>query len=204
MRPVLVIVAAYLLGSIPFGYLIVRALAGADVRETGSGGTGATNVSRRVGKAAGAITLLLDLAKGVAAVALARWLLTSDYGVNWFVAGAAVAVIVGHCFPVWLRFRGGKGVATGIGVFLSLAPLAVIFAGGLFLLVVRLTRYVSLGSIIAAATIPVLVWLQNEFVRPVVGFPYVISVAITGAFLIVLMHRANIARLIRGTENRFR
>jgi glycerol-3-phosphate acyltransferase PlsY len=203
MRPVLVIVAAYLLGSIPFGYLIVRAVAGADVRETGSGGTGATNVSRRVGKAAGAITLLLDLAKGVAAVALARWLLTSDYGVNWFVAGAAVAVIVGHCFPVWLRFRGGKGVATGIGVFLSLAPLAVVFAGVLFLLVVRLTRYVSLGSIIAAATIPVLVWLQNGFVRPVVGFPYVISVAIAGALLIVLMHRANIARLIRGTENKF-
>jgi len=204
MRLVLVIVAAYLLGSIPFGYLIVRALAGTDVRETGSGGTGATNVSRRVGKAAGAITLLLDLAKGVAAVALAQWLLTSDYGVNWFVAGAAVAVIVGHCFPVWLRFRGGKGVATGIGVFLSLAPLAVVFAGGLFLLVVRLTRYVSLGSIIAAATIPLFVWLQNAFVRPVVGFTYVIAVAIAGALLIILMHRANIARLIRGTENRFR
>ncbi len=204
MRPVLVIVAAYLLGSIPFGYLIVRAVAGADVRETGSGGTGATNVSRRAGKAAGAITLLLDLAKGVAAVALAKWLLTSDYGVNWFVAGAALAVIVGHCFPVWLRFRGGKGVATGVGVFLSLAPLAVVFAGGLFLLVVRLTRYVSLGSIIAAATIPVFVWLQNGFVRPVVGFPYVISAAIADALLIVLMHRANIARLMRGTENKFK
>ena len=204
MRPVLVIVAAYLIGSIPFGYLIVRAVAGADVRETGSGGTGATNVSRRAGKAPGAITLLLDLAKGVAAVALAQWLLTSDYGVNWFVAGAAVAVILGHCFPVWLRFRGGKGVATGIGVFLSLAPLAVVFAGVLFLLVVRLTRYVSLGSIVAATTIPVFVWLQNGFVRPVVGFPYVISVAIAGALLIVLMHRENIARLIRGTENKFK
>jgi acyl phosphate:glycerol-3-phosphate acyltransferase len=204
MRPVLVIVAAYLLGSIPFGYLVVRALAGVDVRETGSGGTGATNVSRRVGKAAGAITLLLDLAKGVAAVALAQWLLTSDYGVNWFVAGAAVAVILGHCFPVWLRFRGGKGVATGIGVFLSLAPLAVVLAGVLFLLVVRLTRYVSLGSIIAAATIPMFVWLQNAFVRPVVAFPCVMSVAIAGALLIVLMHRANIARLIRGTENKFK
>ena len=204
MRTVLVIVATYLLGSIPFGYLIVRAVAGADVRETGSGGTGATNVSRRAGKAAAAITLLLDLAKGVAAVALARWLLTSDYGVNWFVAGAAVAVIVGHCFPVWLHFRGGKGVATGIGVFLSLAPLAVVFAAILFLLTVRLTSYVALGSIIAAATIPVFVWLQNGFVRPVVGFPYVMSVAIAGALLIVLMHRANIARLIRGTENKFK
>src|SRR6266705_5367812 len=98
LRAFLAILAAYAIGSIPFGYLIVRAVAGADVRETGSGGTGATNVSRRAGKAAGAITLLLDLAKGVAAVALAKWLLTSDYGVNWFVAGAALAVIVGHCF----------------------------------------------------------------------------------------------------------
>ena len=204
MRPVLVIVAAYLLGSIPFGYLVVRAVAGADVRETGSGGTGATNVSRSAGKAAGVVTLVLDAAKGAAAVALAQWLLTSDYGVNWFVAGAAVAVILGHCFPVWLRFRGGKGVATDVGVFLSLAPLAVVFAGALFLLVVRLTRYVSLGSIIAAATIPVFVWLQNGFVRPVVGFPYVIVVAIAGALLIILMHRANIARLIRGTENKFK
>jgi glycerol-3-phosphate acyltransferase PlsY len=204
MRPVLVIVAAYLIGSIPFGYLLVRAVAGADVRETGSGGTGATNVSRRAGKAAGVVTLVLDAAKGTAAVALARWLLTSDYGVNWFVVCAAVAVIVGHCFPVWLRFRGGKGVATGVGVFLSLAPLAVVFAGVLFLLIVWLTRYVSLGSIIAAATIPVFIWLQNAFARQVVGFLYVMSAAIAGALLIIFMHRTNIARLIRGTENKFR
>ena len=204
MRPVLVIVAAYLLGSIPFGYLVVRAVAGADVRETGSGGTGATNVSRRAGKAAGVVTLALDVAKGAAAVALAQWLLTSDYGVNWFVAGAAVAVILGHCFPVWLRFRGGKGVATDVGVFLSLAPLVVIFAGVLFLLTVWLTRYVSLGSIVAAATIPVWVWLQDAFASPVSGFPYVMSVAIAGALLIIFMHRTNIGRLIRGTENKFR
>jgi glycerol-3-phosphate acyltransferase PlsY len=204
MRPLLVIVAAYLLGSIPFGYLIVRAVAGADVREGGSGGTGATNVSRRAGKAAGAITLVVDAAKGAAAVALAQLLLTSNYGVNWFVACAAVAVIVGHCFPVWLLFRGGKGVATGVGVFLSLAPLAVIFAGVLFLVTVWWTRYVSLGSIIAAATIPVFIWLQNAFVRPVAGLLYVMWAAIAGAVLIIFMHRANIARLIRGTENKFR
>ena len=115
MRPVLILIAAYLLGSIPFGYLIVRAKEGSDVRETGSGGTGATNVTRRAGKKAGIITLLLDAAKGVAAVLMARWLGTAAFEVNWLVAAAAVLAVIGHCFPVWLGFRGGKGVATGVG-----------------------------------------------------------------------------------------
>jgi glycerol-3-phosphate acyltransferase PlsY len=203
MRPVLVILAAYLLGSIPFGYLIVRSVAGADVRESGSGGTGATNVSRRAGKAAGVVTLLLDAAKGAAAVALARLVLTSNYAVNWFVVVAAVMVIIGHCFPVWLRFRGGKGVATGVGVFITLVPLAVAFSGVLFILIVWLTRYVSLGSIIAAATVPLFVWLQHALIRPVTGFQYVMVIAIAGGLLIIFMHRANIARLIRGTESKF-
>src|SRR6267378_2521205 len=108
MRAMIVVVVAYLLGSIPFGYLIVRLAAGADVRETGSGGTGATNVSRRAGKVAGVLTLLLDAAKGAAAVVLASWLLNTDYVVNWSMAFAAVAPILGHCFPIWLGFRGGK------------------------------------------------------------------------------------------------
>ena len=203
MRPVLAILAAYLLGSIPFGYLIVRSVAGADVRESGSGGTGATNVSRRAGKAAGVVTLLLDAAKGAAALALARLMLTPDHTVNWFVAVAAVTVIIGHCFPVWLRFRGGKGVATGVGVFITFAPLAVAFSGALFLLIVWLTRYVSLGSIIAAITIPLFVWLQDALVRPVAGFQYVMAIAIGGGLLIIFMHRANIGRLIRGTESKF-
>ena len=203
MRSVLVIIAAYLLGSIPFGYLIVRSVAGADVRESGSGGTGATNVSRRAGKAAGVVTLLLDAAKGTAAVALARLVLTSDHAVNWFVVVAAVAVIIGHCFPVWLRFRGGKGVATGVGVFITLVPFAVALSGALFLLIVWLTRYVSLGSIIAAATVPLFVWLQHALVKPVTGFQYVMVIAIAGGLLIIFMHRANIGRLIRGTESKF-
>ena len=203
MRPVLVILAAYLLGSIPFGYLIVRSVAGADVRASGSGGTGATNVSRRAGKTAGVITLLLDAAKGAAAVALARLVLTSNHAVNWFVVVAAVVVIIGHCFPVWLRFRGGKGVATGVGVFISLVPLAVAFSGALFLLIVWLTRYVSLGSIVAAATVPLFVWLQHALVRPVTGFQYVMVIAIAGGLLIIFMHRANVERLIRGTESKF-
>lgn len=202
MRAIVVIAAAYLLGSIPFGYLIVRLTAGADVRETGSGGTGATNVTRRAGKVSGVVTLLLDAAKGTAAVVLASWLLHTDYAVNGPVAGAAVAVIVGHCFPIWLGFRGGKGVATGVGVFLVLAPWALLCAGVIFLLVVSLSRYVSLGSIIATAAFPLLVALQNFFVRPLPGFRYVMCVAVVGGSLIVFMHRANIARLWQGTESK--
>ena len=195
---------AYLLGSIPFGYLIVRLRAGADVRETGSGGTGATNVSRRAGKFAGLLTLLLDAAKGVAAVTLASWLMTPDRSLNWFVAGAALATILGHCFPIWLGFRGGKGVATGAGIFLVLAPPALAFAAVLFLITVWWTCYVSLGSIVATAAFPLLVVLQNAFVRPVVGLQYVMTVAIVGGLLIIFMHRANIVRLFQGTESKIR
>ena len=130
-------------------------------------------------------------------------MLTSDHAVNWFVVVAAVAVIIGHCFPVWLRFRGGKGVATGVGVFITLVPLAVAFSGALFLLIVWLTRYVSLGSMIAAATVPLFVWLQHVLIRRVTGFQYVMVIAIAGVLLIIFMHRANIERLIRGTESKF-
>jgi len=204
MAPFLVIAMAYLMGSIPFGYLVVRASQGADVRETGSGGTGATNVSRKAGKAAGLLTLLLDAAKGTVAVVLARLALTSHNEMNWFVGGAALAAIVGHCFPIWLRFRGGKGVATGVGVFAVLAPLALVLAAAVFVLIVWSVRYVSLGSITAAVGLPFFIALQNRFVRPVAGFQYVITLAIAGGVLILFMHRANIIRLLRGTENKFK
>lgn len=204
MRPVLVLIAAYLLGSIPFGYLIVRAKEGGDVRETGSGGTGATNVSRRAGKLAGIITLLLDAAKGALAVGLARALLTPDFGINWWVAGAAIIAVVGHCFPVWLGFRGGKGVATGVGVFLSLSPLALVCAAVVFILIVWMTRYVSLGSIMAAAAFPLCVWLLSVIGRPSIAFAPLMTAALVGAALIIFMHRANINRLMRGTESKFR
>ncbi len=125
LRLLLVVIIAYLIGSIPFGYLIVRAKGGGDVRDTGSGGTGATNVSRRAGKALGVVTLILDALKGAIAVIIAQLMLKGD-DPTWLPAAAAIAVIVGHVFPVWLRFRGGKGVATGVGVFLMLAPLAVL------------------------------------------------------------------------------
>ena len=204
MRPVLVLVASYLLGSIPFGYLIVRTRTGADVRESGSGGTGATNVSRRAGKVAGVVTLLLDAAKGALAVVIARFIATQDFGVNWWVAAAAVLAVFGHCFPVWLGFRGGKGVATGVGVFLSLYPLAVACAATIFILAVATTRYVSLGSILATAAFPFSLWLLNVYFKPVAQLAPMMTASIAAGALIILMHHANIARLLGGTERKFR
>lgn len=204
MRPVLILVVAYLLGSIPFGYLIVRYMRGADVRATGSGGTGATNVSRRAGKVAGVVTLLFDAMKGALAVVLARSFAGDDFGVNWWVAAATFIAVFGHCFPVWLGFRGGKGVATGIGVFLILAPLAVACAAVVFISVVVATHYVSLGSILAVITFPLFIWLLNIYVTPVTNLSPMMTAAITTGALIILMHHANIGRLMKGTESKFR
>jgi glycerol-3-phosphate acyltransferase PlsY len=198
LRLVLAVIIAYLIGSIPFGYLIVRAKGGGDVRATGSGGTGATNVSRRAGKAAGVFTLILDALKGALAVIVSKSMLHAG-NTDWFVAAAAIAAIVGHIFPIWLRFRGGKGVATGAGVFLALSPFAVVCAGLVFVAVVGLTKYVSLGSMIAAATIPLFAWW---FVEPVVDLRPILTAAVAGALLIVYAHRGNIARIINGTEPR--
>jgi acyl phosphate:glycerol-3-phosphate acyltransferase len=203
MRSVVMIVAGYLLGTIPFGYLIVRAKAGVDVRQTGSGGTGATNVLRRAGKVAGALTLVLDALKGAGAVWLSRRLVGHDQTIGWLVAVAAIAVIIGHIFPLWLGFRGGKGVATGVGVFLCLAPIPLALAAVVFVLVVAATSYVSAGSIISAAAMPFFVWLQNVFIKPVPGSAPVTFVAVGGAVLIIFAHRTNIGRLLQGTENKF-
>ena len=191
MDKILLVVAAYLIGSIPFGYLIVRGRGGGDIRETGSGGTGATNVLRRAGKAAGVLTLLLDAAKGCIAVLIAK----GFSGDDWVIAAAAIAALVGHIFPVWLGFRGGKGVATGVGIFLVLAPIALLCAGVVFVAIVALTRYVSLGSITAAILIPVIVGVQSD------SQPLLIA-AVVGAALIVFAHRGNIQRLVSGTESR--
>ncbi|MCA1567136.1 MAG: glycerol-3-phosphate 1-O-acyltransferase PlsY [Acidobacteria bacterium] len=204
MLPALSIVAAYLVGSIPFGYLIVYARGGGDVRETGSGGTGATNVTRRAGKGAGVLTLVLDAAKGALVALLARWLLAPDFGVNWLVAIASIAVVAGHIFPVWLKFRGGKGVATGLGVFLSLTPAAVALAAPVFLAVVWATRYVSLGSITAAAALPLFIWLLSGAGNPDSIVTPVMAVAVAGGALIIFTHRANIGRLLNGTESKLK
>jgi glycerol-3-phosphate acyltransferase PlsY len=205
MLQALVVALAYLLGSIPFGYLIVRAGGKGDVRETGSGGTGATNVTRRAGKGAGLLTLSLDALKGAAAVLVARLVLTEGFRVDWWVAAAAVAVVAGHVFPVWLGFRGGKGVATGLGVFAVLAPLALLCALPVFVLVVWATRYVSLGSIVTAAVMPLAVWaLGARAGARVEELMPVLTAASVGGALIIFMHRANIGRLLRGEENKFK
>jgi glycerol-3-phosphate acyltransferase PlsY len=204
MVTVLVVVAAYLIGSIPSGYLIVNAKKGKDVRETGSGGTGATNVTRSAGRPAGVATLVLDALKGFVAVEIARWFASPDTTVNWTVALASVAVVVGHCFPVWLGFRGGKGVATGAGVFLALFPLGVLCALLVLVPIVWISRYVSLGSIIAAASFPVFVLFLTQSDSWSTSRRPLMSAAVAVAALIVFMHRENIGRLIRGTENKLK
>jgi len=193
---------AYLLGSIPFGYLIVRWQKGVDVRSTGSGSTGATNVMRNLGIAGFVATFILDVAKGTFAVVLASRLTSGD--ARWFplsgdprwIAASSVAAILGHCFPVWLKFRGGKGVATGVGVFLALAPLQVALVLVIFAIVVAIWRYISLGSIVATAAFPLLVYFMKHPPLPIV------LGAAGSALIIIAMHHANIQRLIRGTESK--
>ncbi|MGH9866309.1 MAG: glycerol-3-phosphate 1-O-acyltransferase PlsY [Candidatus Acidiferrales bacterium] len=193
----LIPVAAYLLGSIPFGYLIVKLRRGSDVRASGSGNIGATNVTRVAGKAAGVATLLLDAGKGYFTVWLAmRW---SHGNIRWVMA-AAVAVVLGHTFSCWLRFRGGKGVATGLGVFLVVAWQAVLATLVVWIVVVAFWRYVSLGSVVAAATLPILVYL---FYAPGHAPPLAVSFgSVAVAILVIFKHRKNIGRLIAGTERR--
>ena len=207
MRPVVIIIVAYLIGSIPFGYLIVRLSGGGDVRQTGSGGTGATNVSRRAGKAAGILTLVLDAMKGAIAVVVARMMLGAggaSVNAKWWVAAAAIATIAGHIFPVWLALRGGKGVATAVGVFFMIAPFALLCAGLVFLIVAALTRYVSLASLAAAVLIPFFLWLQKWLIQPAADIRPPLTAAVVGALLIIFAHRRNIARLVNRTEPKFR
>ncbi len=184
---------AYVLGSIPFGYLIVRWQQGIDVRTTGSGSIGATNVMRNLGIIGFVATFILDVGKGVAAVLLAgRW---TGHDPVW-VASAAVAAVVGHCFPAWLKFRGGKGVAAGVGVFIALAPVQVGLVLVIFAMIVAIWRYISLGSIIATAAFPVLVHFMQHAPLP-------ITLGAAGAAAVIIArHQANIRRLLSGTENR--
>jgi acyl phosphate:glycerol-3-phosphate acyltransferase len=194
----LIPVIAYVLGSIPFGFLIVKGQ-GADIRQTGSGNIGAANVARNAGAIAGILTLLLDIAKGYFAVWIAhRW---TEGDMRWMMA-AALAAVFGHMFPIWLRFRGGKGVATGLGVFLPICPEAVAAAVILWLVIVGFWRYSSLGSIVAAVALPVLVHLlyAPRHAPPV----YVTVGTIMISVLVLVKHRWNIERLIAGTESRLK
>ncbi len=199
---IIALILAYLLGSIPFGFLIVKMTSGADIRETGSGGTGATNVTRKAGKGAGIVTLALDALKGVAAIWVAQWL-TNESQTSWVVAGAGVLAVVGHCFPVWLKFKAGKGVATGLGVFLAIVPWAVMAACIVFVVVVWRTRFISLGSILAAAFVPLWVWLFHTWIEPVSHFVPIIAALCASSAIIIAKHHENIQRLMAGTENKF-
>ncbi len=195
MTGFLAVVLAYLLGSIPFGLLIVKAMTGADVRRAGSGNIGATNVLRTTGVAAGMLTLLLDAAKGFVAVWLADRLTGGD--VLWMSA-AALAVLLGHAFSVWLKFQGGKAVASFVGGFLYLTPVPVLAIFLLFVVIVAWTRYLSLGSVIGAGLFPVACWM---ILHP--DWPVLVA-ATAGSVLIIWRHRSNFERIRAGTENVFR
>lgn len=186
---------SYLLGSIPFGYILLRVFRGQDVRQTGSGNIGATNVARS-SPALGVLTLLLDALKGLAAVLLAR-LVFPDHPLLPGVA--ALCAVLGHMFPLWLRFRGGKGVASGLGSFVLLAPKAILVSLAIFLVVVAASRYVSLASIIAVASLPFLAWALHDYQAS----PMLLACMAAATVLIVAKHHDNIRRLLAGTENRF-
>ena len=185
---------AYVLGAIPFGYLLVKQTTGADVRAAGSGNIGATNVLRTAGRVAGIATLLFDIGKGYLAVWIAGRL--SDRDVTAMCV-AALAVMAGHAFPVFLRFKGGKAVASFVGAFLCLTPTALAAVLVVFVIVVAWTRHISMGSIVAAATFPLAVWLIQ---KPEVTV--VLAGAVAGAF-IIYKHSSNIRRLRAGTEHVF-
>ena len=194
MMGILAMIVAYLVGSIPFGYLLVRMTTGRDVRATGSGNIGATNVLRTNGKSAGIATLALDILKGVLAVWIAARL--TNGSVEWM-SLAALAVMVGHSFPVFLKFQGGKAVATFTGAFLYLTPVPLLAVAVVFLIIVAMTRQISAGSILAAGTFPLGVVL---ILHPPA---LVVVVSILAAALIVYRHRDNLGRLKAGTEGLF-
>ena len=209
MLPLALILSAYLIGSIPFSYLVVRVMTGADIRQHGSRNVGATNVARSFGKAPGVIALFLDIAKGYAAISIAQWLTASPkwplpFGTDasplhsrpFWIALAGLIAIIAHMFPVWLRFHGGKGVATGTGVFLALDPVVVAAGAIIFLIVLITTRFVSLASIMSAASMPIFLHLLTN-----ASF-WTVVVSIVIAILIIVKHHSNIARLTQGTERR--
>ena len=189
------IAVSYLLGSIPFGYLLVKIFRGQDIRQSGSGNIGATNVSR-TSPALGILTLLLDALKGFASVAITR---TAFPGHPLLMGVAALFSVIGHMFPVWLKFRGGKGVATGLGSFILIAPKAILATVALFAGIVLAFRYVSLASITAVASFPVLAWFLDGYRSR----PRMLACMALASLLIVAKHHENIRRLMAGTENRF-
>jgi len=194
MIALLLLPIAYLLGAIPFGYLLVKWKTGGDVRSSGSGNIGATNVLRTTGRAAGFATLLLDIAKGYIAVWIAARWTDND---PWWMSLAMLAVMAGHAYPVFLKFQGGKAVACFVGALVFLAPRAMAAEVVVFIMVVAWTRYISLGSIVGAATIPLAVWLIQQAPLPVI-----VASAIGGVF-VIYKHSGNVQRIRAGSEHVF-
>lgn len=198
MTTIAILATAYLLGSIPFGYLLVRIFRGEDVRKSGSGNIGATNVARKA-PGLGALTLFLDAAKGWIAVHISTLALDPlDPRLPRLMAACALFAIVGHMFPVWLKFRGGKGVATALGSFLRFSPAAVCIAIIIFVGMVALFRRISLGSIVTAALFPLAVWIADRSSER-----SVLLLTATAALLIIVRHHQNIRRLLSGDEPKF-
>jgi glycerol-3-phosphate acyltransferase PlsY len=192
-----------LLGSIPTGLLLMRIFRKQDIRSVGSGNIGATNVLRSGGKGLGSATFLLDVLKGAAAVylgGLAGAVLVPSMPLRNVQALAALCAVLGHVFPVWLHFRGGKGVATGFGVFLVATPIAALIAIAIFAIVFAISRYVSLASIIGTISFPIAAWFT---VPPQERSAFFIAVQLAVSLLIIAKHHENIRRLLNGTENRF-
>ena len=194
MNALVSLIAAYLLGGIPFGYLLVKWTSGCDVRSAGSGNIGATNVLRTTGRAAGIATLALDIAKGYAAVWTAGRL---THGSPLWMSAAVLAVMAGHAFPVLLKFQGGKAVASCVGAFLCLAPVPLAAVLVVFLVTVTITRLISLGSILAAASLPLAVWIISH---PPLA---VVAAALAAGGFIIWRHKPNIERLRAGKEHVF-
>jgi len=209
MLPTTLLVLAYLIGSIPFSFLVVKLVAGKDVRQHGSRNVGATNVARTAGKIPGIFALLLDIAKGYSVVVLARWIVLRpewpfQAGLQpWqsrelWVALAGLVAVLAHMYPVWLRFHGGKGVATAAGVFLALDPLVIAGAILVFAIVLLVFRYVSLASMVSAASVP----LFFRYLVPAAPFWHIV-VSMGIALAVIVKHHSNIARLAQGTERKF-
>ena len=192
MKEIFLILGAYLLGSVPTGLLLAKAL-GVNIRESGSGNIGATNVYRTIGRKLGIITLIGDCLKGLIPVLLAKWLGLPDV----WIAAVGLAALLGHVYTVFLGFKGGKGVATALGVFLGTSPLSVLAALVIFAAVLYTWRYVSLASIVAAALIPGIVWLTD-------GKQELVVMALAIAAVVIFRHQENIARLRTGSESKFK
>lgn len=193
------LVAAYVLGALPFGYVIVRLSSGKDVRGGGSGSTGATNVTRTVGLKGGALTYLLDVAKGLAAVGMMH-VISND---PLWLGLAAAAAILGHIYPIFLGFKGGKGVATGVGTYLMIAPIAVVTTLVVWAVLFWRSRMVSLASIVATALVPIWVMVWYGWVWPRPNAAWTALATCVGCVIVIAKHHENIRRLFNGTESRF-